>query len=167
NEHQEYPTHSQSEIFYVHSDFINNIGDCVSLQRGDTVEIHEKHSSGWWLGRRLKDDYVLTWLPSAFLQKEPLADSYIDNRDDTSKNLNSNLYLNIATEEEQQQIAAPLENIYQNIGNHVSTNAVHSEMLNNKQQPIVIKQFSLPSNNNEENSTKVSVRDLVNKFNRK
>ncbi|CAM2702752.1 unnamed protein product [Rotaria socialis] len=167
NEHQEYPTHSQSEIFYVHSDFIDKIGDCVSLQRGDTVEIHEKHSSGWWLGRRLKDDYILTWIPSAFLQKEPLADSYMDNTDDTSKHLNSNLYLNIATEEEQQQTAAPLDNIYQNIGNDVSMSAVHSEMRNNKQQPIVIKQFSLPSNSNEENSTKVSVRDLVSKFNRK
>jgi hypothetical protein len=33
------------------------------------VEIHEKHSSGWWLGRRLKDDFILTWIPSAFLQK--------------------------------------------------------------------------------------------------
>ncbi|CAF4798733.1 unnamed protein product [Rotaria socialis] len=167
NEHQEYPTHSQSEIFYVHSDFIDKIGDCVSLQRGDTVEIHEKHSSGWWLGRRLKDDYILTWIPSAFLQKEPLADSYMDNTDDTTKHLNSNLYLNIATEEEQQQTAAPLDNIYQNIGNDVSMSAVHSEMRNNKQQPIVIKQFSLPSNSNEENSTKVSVRDLVSKFNRK
>ena len=80
--------------------------------------------------------------------------------------MNSNLYLNIAAEK-QEQITAPLDNVYQNIGNHVSMNAVHSEMLNKKQQPIVIKQFSLPSNDSEQNSTQASVRDLVNKFNRK
>jgi hypothetical protein len=56
-------------LFYVHSDFLDDIGDCVSLQRGDIVEIHEQHSSGWWLGRRVKDDFILTWIPSAFLQK--------------------------------------------------------------------------------------------------
>ncbi len=59
----------QPELYYVCSDFFDDVGDCVSLQRGDIVEIHEKHSSGWWYGRRLKDDFVLTWIPSAFLQK--------------------------------------------------------------------------------------------------
>ncbi len=69
NDNNESPKDTESELYYVHTDFLDNIGDCVSLKRGDIVEIHEKHSSGWWLGRRLKDDYILTWIPSAFLQK--------------------------------------------------------------------------------------------------
>jgi hypothetical protein len=60
---------TKPELFYVHSDFMDTVGDCTSLQRGDTVEIHEKHSSGWWLGKRSKDANILTWIPSAFLQK--------------------------------------------------------------------------------------------------
>ena len=66
NDHDDYPKHSEPELFYVHSDFIDDVGDCVSLQRGDIVE---KQPSGWWFGRRLKNDFILTWIPSAFLQK--------------------------------------------------------------------------------------------------
>lgn len=69
NDNQESPKIVESELFYVHTDYVDEVGDCVSLKRGDMVEIHEKHASGWWLGRRLKDDFILTWMPSAFLQK--------------------------------------------------------------------------------------------------
>ncbi|CAF4063688.1 unnamed protein product, partial [Rotaria sordida] len=166
SDHDEYPNnHSEPEIFYVHSDFIDNVGDCVSLQRGDIVEIHDKHSSGWWLGRRLKDDYILTWMPSAFLQKEPIFDACVDSVYNPS--LNTNSYLNVAEEEGQpkQQVRVLTDNIYQNVESRISTNVTYSEVIK-KKQPITIKHSCLPSSDNEEDSIKVSVRDLIKKFNR-
>ncbi|CAF3415365.1 unnamed protein product [Rotaria sp. Silwood1] len=168
SDHDEYlNNNNEPEIFYVHSDFNDNAGDCVSLQRGDIVEIHDKHQSGWWLGRRLKDDYILTWIPSAFLQKEPIFDTYVDSVYNPSSNMKP--YLNIVKEEEVQEQKQPVEvstdNIYQNLGNQTSTDIVYTEVVK-KKQPIAIKHSSLPSSDNEEDSTKVSVRELVKKFNR-
>ncbi|CAF3754875.1 unnamed protein product [Rotaria sordida] len=166
SDHDEYPNnHSEPEIFYVHSDFIDNVGDCVSLQRGDIVEIHDKHSSGWWLGRRLKDDYILTWMPSAFLQKEPIFDACVDSVYNPS--LNTNSYLNVAEEEGQpkQQVRVLTDNIYQNVESRISTHVTYSEVIK-KKQPITIKHSCLPSSDNEEDSIKVSVRDLIKRFNR-
>ncbi|CAF2405924.1 unnamed protein product [Rotaria sp. Silwood2] len=167
DDHDENPNiNNEPEIFYVHSDFIDNIGDCVSLQRGDVVEIHDKHSSGWWLGRRLKDDYILTWIPSAFLQKEPIFDAYGDSAYNPSSNTKS--FIKVDNEEEeqrQQQVELATESIYQNVGNQISTNIVYTEVIE-KKQSITIKHSFLPSSDNEEDSTRASVRDLVKKFNR-
>ena len=60
----------QTEIFYVHTDYHDTVGDCVSLSTGDAIEIHHQHDSGWWLGRKVNSNEVaLSWIPSAFLQK--------------------------------------------------------------------------------------------------
>jgi hypothetical protein len=61
-----------------------------------------------------------------------------------------------------------MDNMYQNTGEQVSTGVIYTEVLG-KKQPIMTKVTSepsfLPSNNNEQESTKISVRDLVKKFN--
>ncbi len=61
------------------------------------------------------------------------------------------------------------DNMYEHTGSHSSTGVIYTEILR-KEQPVVTKvaleQSSLPSNNNEQESTKISVRDLVKKFNR-
>lgn len=73
NDDEKYHTKSSNdtkpELYYAHSDFIDDIGDCGSFQRGDMIEIHEKHPSGWWSGRGIKNGSVLTWISASFLQK--------------------------------------------------------------------------------------------------
>jgi hypothetical protein len=54
-----------------------------------------------------------------------------------------------------------MTNIYQNIG----TDVVYTEVLK-KEQPIVHTCSSTSSNDNEQDAAKVSVRDLVKRFNR-
>ncbi|CAF1101687.1 unnamed protein product [Adineta ricciae] len=159
NDNDELPSANVPELFYVHTDFHDDVGDCVSLQRGDVVEIHDKHSSGWWLGRRLKDDFILTWLPSAFLQKEPILDTYITD-------VHAPTYPTVSVEG-QSQIS--MNNIYQNINNRLSTETVYSEEMKNVQpvlSGLIVKHASLPSIDNEVDTTRVSVRDLVKKFNK-
>lgn len=84
-------------------------------------------------------------------------DSYMDS---------SHLYLRTAVEQTQPQ---PDDNIYQNIDSHIFKNVTTSREIINKQQqqqPPVISQTHVPSNDNEDNSVKVSVKDLVKRFNR-
>jgi hypothetical protein len=61
-----------------------------------------------------------------------------------------------------------MDNIYQNIREQVSTGVIYTEVLG-KQQPTMTTMTSkpsfVPSNDNEQESTKISVRDLVKKFN--
>jgi hypothetical protein len=57
------------ELYYAHSHFVDDVGDCLSFQRGDLIEIHDKHPSGWWFGRQMKDGHVLSWIPASYLQK--------------------------------------------------------------------------------------------------
>ena len=60
---------TEPEVFYAHSHFIDQTGDCLSFQRGDRVEIHRKHSNEWWLGRGVNDEGALKWIPANVLQK--------------------------------------------------------------------------------------------------
>lgn len=58
------------EIFHVHTDYNDTVGDCMSLKKGDAIEVHHQHDSGWWLGRKFNSaDDAVYWIPSAFLQK--------------------------------------------------------------------------------------------------
>jgi len=67
------------------------------------------------------------------------------------------------------QEKVPMDNIYQNLGHESSTGVIYTEVLS-KEQPIIttvtVEHSPLPSNDNEQASTKISVRDLVKKFNR-
>jgi len=56
-------------LYYAHTDFSDNVGDCLSFKRGEIIEVHDKHSSGWWSGRQMNTGHVLTWIPANFLQK--------------------------------------------------------------------------------------------------
>ncbi len=56
-------------MYYAHTDFSDNVGDCLSFKRGEIIEVHDKHSSGWWFGRRMKGDPMLTWIPASYIQK--------------------------------------------------------------------------------------------------
>jgi hypothetical protein len=60
---------SEPELYYAHTDFRDNVGDCLSFKRSDIIEVHEKHQSGWWFGRRMKGDPILSWVPAKCLQK--------------------------------------------------------------------------------------------------
>jgi hypothetical protein len=62
-----------------------------------------------------------------------------------------------------------MENIYENIDHQISSGVIYTEVLR-KEKPMartVIPEHSIPpSNENEQESTRISVRDLVKKFNR-
>ena len=60
---------SEPELYYAHTDFSDTVGDCLSFKRGDILEIHDKNQSGWWFGRRMKGDQMLSWIPANYLQK--------------------------------------------------------------------------------------------------
>jgi len=73
----------------------------------------------------------------------------------------SAIYMNVATQEQ-----VPMNDIYQNIEHQVQNEIVYIEVLK-KEQPIAVSHPYLPSNHDNENdSTRTSVRDLVKKFNR-
>lgn len=76
------------------------------------------------------------------------------------------IYPNVSLDEQSQ---IPMNNIYQNINTRLSTETVYPEEMN-KVQPVLsgltVKHASLPSIDNEEDTTRVSVRDLVKKFNK-
>jgi hypothetical protein len=60
---------SEPELYYARTDFNDKVGDCLSFKRGDIIEIHDKNTSGWWFGRRMKGDPILSWVPASYLQK--------------------------------------------------------------------------------------------------
>lgn len=170
NDNNESPKETNPELYYVHSDYSDDVGDCVSLKRGDLVEIHQKHSSGWWLGRRLKDDFILTWMPSAFLQKVKASPS-VTPTPSRSSLLSQDPITEISNfpsphthtmEEDSEQPNSSTETIYQNLGSSISTSPVYSRIIK-KESSIT---HALPSNESDEESTKISVRELVKKFNR-
>ena len=75
----------------------------------------------------------------------------------------SQRYLNVGIEEQQE--AVPVTNIYQNLGAQISTPVIYTEVMK-KEQPIISDHAFVSPNNNEDESTKISVRDLVKRFNR-
>ena len=69
------------------------------------------------------------------------------------------------TEDSLPQVKPPMDNLYQNIGSAVSTGVIYARILK-KEQPNACAHTTIPSNESDEESTKISVREMVKKFNR-
>ncbi|CAF0786357.1 unnamed protein product [Adineta steineri] len=167
--HTELSNSTNPELYYIHSDFIDNTGDHLSFKRGDLIEIHSKHSSGWWFGRRMKSDHVLTWIPANFLQKEPILDDIYASINKQSSNIVPNISINRQIQEQENK---PIDSIYENLEDQTSINDNYATFVK-IEQPVekIITQKQVPVSSpirpisyNQE-SVLQSVKDLVKKFN--
>ncbi|CAF3366957.1 unnamed protein product [Rotaria sp. Silwood1] len=158
--HEKLLNDTKFDLYYAHSNFIDNIDSCLSFQRGDLIEIHNKHSSEWWFGRRMIDG------------QEPVLDETIDNIYDES--LNPDLSNSSTNKQQQETEKLSTDIIYQNFESQISADAIYSKEI--KTQPRIetksthkessIPMPLIPMNDNQESTSK-SVKDLVKKFNQR
>lgn len=60
----------EPEIWYAMEDYIDTVGDGVSLKRGQMVYVLSKEcSNGWWYVK-FSDEEIEGWAPSSFLQAQ-------------------------------------------------------------------------------------------------
>ncbi|CAF2396903.1 unnamed protein product [Rotaria sp. Silwood2] len=171
--HRKLSNDTKLELYYAHSNFIDDIEGCLSFQRGDLIEIHTKHSSEWWFGRRMTDGHVLTWFPANYLQKEPILDTIINNINYESFNSDhSDSSINKQQQQEKEKLSTDV--IYQNFESQGSSDVIYSEVIKNQQTIETTNthkessiSISVPPMNDNQESTPKSVKDIVKKFNQR
>ncbi|CAF1218086.1 unnamed protein product [Rotaria sordida] len=167
--HKKLLNDTKLELYYAHSNFIDDIEGCLSFQRGDLIEIHNKHSNEWWFGRRMNNSQVLTWFPANHLQKEPILDATIDNINYQS--FNSDYSNSSINEQQQEKEKLSIDTIYQNLESQISTDVIYSKVIKNQQTIITHKEppISIPVSpmNGNQDSTLKSVKNLIQIFNQR
>ncbi|UJR27976.1 hypothetical protein I4U23_009234 [Adineta vaga] len=164
--------HTDLDLYYAHTNFTDTTGECLSFQRGDLIEIHEKHPSGWWFGRRRNKDTDLTWIPANFLQKEPILLDEIKINDSERPNVS----LQFPIDEEQQQRVKdkiPIVVIHKINDNKTEEDVIYSTVIKKPKsietKNIPVKSHTISSTsshvNNNQASTPKTVKDLVKLFN--
>ncbi|CAF1441881.1 unnamed protein product [Adineta ricciae] len=160
------------DLYYAHSDHTDSTGECLSFQRGDLIEIHDKHASGWWFGRRVDGDSALTWIPANFLQKELILADKLELNDSLLSAVSSG-----SSHDETQRIEQDKEEvrnitIYQTIDNDPATDVIYSTVVkttkSDKCKTIPFKPQTaspvLSHVNVNQNTSSKSVKDLIKLF---
>ncbi|CAF1671495.1 unnamed protein product [Rotaria magnacalcarata] len=165
------------ELYYAHSDYSGNTEDFLSFRRGDCIEIRDKTCGGWWYGRRVNSEQILTWIPGNHLQKEPILNETSDDRNDPpsihsecDSNI-SDIPLDVSANKQEEKILADIED--QSLESPLLTEVVYAEVIQTPQivepekvhnkSPVSIPAFQ--KNNNDKDTKPKAVKELVKLYN--
>lgn len=60
----------QDDIYYVMEDYLDPVGDCLNLKKGQKVRVLDRETSSGWCYVLIEDLMTEGWAPSSFLSKE-------------------------------------------------------------------------------------------------